>query len=343
MVTTLRPARADDATFIAEMVAEAVSWDRPAGSAPPAVADIREEPRVADYFDDWQRAGDDGFVAEVDGRPVGACWYRWFTGDRPGYGFLGEEVPGLGLAVRDGFRGQGIGTSLLGATIDLARESGAAALSLSVADGNGARRLYERAGFRPLELDEGGSWTMRLTLDSAREATAPDPRLQIRDATAPDPLLRIRNAHEGDVNAIVGLMEEMAAFFGERTTATPGSVLAMLHDETCGVLVAELDDEIVGVVAWYLYRSLFSARLSAVIEDISVAAPHRDEGVGRALLREAIGRIQHKDVTQTLIAAAFQNERAKHLYRSLGFVDDDLLMLLSAEKGGPGTATKEQA
>jgi len=38
------------------------------------------------------------------------------------------------------------------------------ALSLSVADGNRARRLYERAGFEPVELDDGGSWTMRLAL-----------------------------------------------------------------------------------------------------------------------------------------------------------------------------------
>jgi ribosomal protein S18 acetylase RimI-like enzyme len=217
----------------------------------------------------------------------------------------------------------------------LARESGVRTLSLSVADGNRARRLYERAGFKPVELDDGGSWTMRLTLDSARDATTPDPRLRIREATAPDPRLRIRDARAGDVHAIISLMAEMAAFFGERTTATPESVLEMLGDETCGALVAELDDEIVGVIAWYFYRSLFNAKRCAVIEDISVTAARRDGGIGRALLREALARIRPMDVAQTLVAAAFHNERARHLYRSLGFVDDDLLMLLNAKEGAP--------
>lgn len=321
-MATLRRIGAGDAGLIAEMVAEAVSWDRPARSSPPAVDELLAEPRIADYVDGWPRPGDDGFVAEVDGRPVGACWYRRFTSDRPGYGFLGDDVPGLGLALQEGFRSQGIGTKLLAATIALARESGVRTLSLSVADGNRhARHLYERAGFELLELDEGGSWTMRLTVEAALDVAASAARLGIRDA------------RESDVPAIVGLMGEMAAFFGEATTATPESVLAMLGDKSCGTLVAEPDGEVVGVVAWYFYRSLFNAQRCAVIEDICVTAAQRDQGIGRALLWEALERIQPEDTAHTLIAAAFRNERAKHLYRSLGFVDDDLLMLLSSEGG----------
>lgn len=166
-VVEIRRLRADDGPFVAEMVAEAVGWDRPAGSAPPNVDDIRAVARVADYFEGWPRDGDEGFVAEVDGAPIGACWLRRFTPERPGYGFLGDDVPGLGLAVREHHRGQGVGTTLLASTVDLARAQGVAALSLSVADGNRARRLYERAGFEPVELDDGGSWTMRLALTGA--------------------------------------------------------------------------------------------------------------------------------------------------------------------------------
>ena len=156
----LRRIRADDGALVAEMVAEAVGWDRPEGSPPPPVDGLRAVARVADYFEGWPRDGDDGFVSEVEGTPVGACWFRRFTAAHPGYGFLGEDVPGIGLAVRERYRGQGVGTTLLAATIDLARGQGVATLSLSVAAGNRARRLYERAGFEPVELDEGGSWTM---------------------------------------------------------------------------------------------------------------------------------------------------------------------------------------
>jgi GNAT superfamily N-acetyltransferase len=96
--------------------------------------------------------------------PIGACWFRRFSAADPGYGFLGEDVCGISLAVRPEYRRAGTGTLLLAAVIDLARERTVAALGLSVAGGNRqARRLYERAGFAPVGR-EGESLTMRLDL-----------------------------------------------------------------------------------------------------------------------------------------------------------------------------------
>ncbi len=167
---SIRQARRMDIGFLTAMLAEAASWDRPAGAAPPAPAEIVCEPQVADYVEDWGREGDTGVVAEWDGEPVGACWFRRFTSAHPGYGFLGENAPGLGLAVRPAFRGRGVGTRLLAAAIDLARRRGVDALSLSVAEVNPARRLYERAGFEKVGR-EGESLTMRLRLTDERPVT----------------------------------------------------------------------------------------------------------------------------------------------------------------------------
>jgi ribosomal protein S18 acetylase RimI-like enzyme len=160
----LRPAGPGDAAFLAEMLAEAASWGRPPGEAPPGPGDVLATPQVADYVEDWGRDGDGGVIAEWDGEPVGACWFRRFTAAHPGYGFLGVDVPGIGLAVREGFRRRGVGSRLLEAAVSAIRESGAPAVGLSVELGNGrARRLYDRAGFEPLGR-EGGSMTMRLRL-----------------------------------------------------------------------------------------------------------------------------------------------------------------------------------
>ena len=109
----LRRATEADAAFIADMLAEAASWERPPGEPPSAVADLLAVPQVADYFEGWGRAGDEGIVAEVDGGRAGACWYRRFTAERPGYGFLGEEVPGLGLGVAPALRRRGLGSAVL--------------------------------------------------------------------------------------------------------------------------------------------------------------------------------------------------------------------------------------
>jgi ribosomal protein S18 acetylase RimI-like enzyme len=143
------------------MLVEGFAW-RP-GSSRPAVGELLANSHAALYVEDWGRPGDAGVIAEEDGQPVGACWYRLFTVARHGYGFVGESVPELSLAVREHARGRGVGTDLIDAIADVARSERLGALSLSVEEENPALRLYERAGFERVEL-AGNAWTMQLQL-----------------------------------------------------------------------------------------------------------------------------------------------------------------------------------
>jgi GNAT superfamily N-acetyltransferase len=161
-MVTIRHAGPHDAAFLLEMLAEAASWDRPPGSPPRALEDVLAGPS-AHYADGWPRAGDAGAIAEIDGRMVGACWFRYLTADDPGWGYVADDVPEISIAVREDARGRGIGTCLLDETIALARDRGLRALSLSVSDGNHARRIYDRAGFVPVDRDDEAT-TMLLTL-----------------------------------------------------------------------------------------------------------------------------------------------------------------------------------
>jgi len=103
-------------------------------------------------------------IAEVDGRPVGACWFRLMTAERPGYGFIAEDIPDIGLAVSPAFQGRGIGRRLLETAIAQAQGLGFASLGISVAEENRrACRLYESVGFVAIGR-EGDSLTMRLDL-----------------------------------------------------------------------------------------------------------------------------------------------------------------------------------
>jgi ribosomal protein S18 acetylase RimI-like enzyme len=160
---------AGDEPLVAAMLAEAASWERPRGDPPYPLSDLLAIPEVADYVQGWGRAGDAGVVAEVDGAPAGACWYRRFTAEHPGYGFI-AAVPGLGIGVEPARQGLGIGRALLAATIELAREQGHKALGLSVSERNViARKLYEGAGF-VIVGREGDGLTMRLDLRGRAEA-----------------------------------------------------------------------------------------------------------------------------------------------------------------------------
>ncbi|MFF7813405.1 GNAT family N-acetyltransferase [Streptomyces sp. NPDC007945] len=154
----LRPATADDADFLVEMLLEAFNWKGPRFRR----EEILATPHFAHYVTGWPRAGDFGVVAEdASGEPVGAVWARTFPADDPGYGYVDPEVPELTVGVLPGHRGRGVGGALLDAVVERAARSGVARLSLSVEDGNRAAALYASRGFVTVGR-EGDSDTMVL-------------------------------------------------------------------------------------------------------------------------------------------------------------------------------------
>jgi ribosomal protein S18 acetylase RimI-like enzyme len=77
-------------------------------------------------------------VIEVDGSPAG----RLYVHRGP------SDIRIMDIALAPGFRGRGIGTSLLRSLMDEADES-ARKLSIHVEQNNPARSLYDRLGFLP--------------------------------------------------------------------------------------------------------------------------------------------------------------------------------------------------
>jgi ribosomal protein S18 acetylase RimI-like enzyme len=152
----VRPASAEDFTFLATMLGEAAVWrpDKPT----PTAGQVLGDQRYALYLAGWPRQGDYGLVAEQQG-PVGAAWYRTFTEASHGHGFVAEDVPELAIAVIASRRHEGIGRRLLVDLIEASIAQEYPAISLSVARDNPARRLYESSGFVPV-AKRGSSWTM---------------------------------------------------------------------------------------------------------------------------------------------------------------------------------------
>ncbi len=164
----LREASAADVDLLVDLLLEAVSWT---GEARMTRNALLADPHLVRYVERWPRPGDLGLVAEAPDRSgssaptraVGAAWLRTLTAAAPGYGYVADDVPELSMAVVPGWRGQGVGTELLTAVLERARQRGDRAVSLSVEDGNDvARRMYERVGFRAVGR-VGGSDTLLLT------------------------------------------------------------------------------------------------------------------------------------------------------------------------------------
>ena len=134
----LRPADRHDVRFLRDMLRHAYHW---------RIAEDEERP-VYRYVQNWGRPGDAGVVAMEGPHAYGAAWYRLFTANEPGFGFVDERTPELTIAVVPSRRGKGAGRELLEALLEQARENGHPAVSLST--GPEQRVYYEHFGFEPV-------------------------------------------------------------------------------------------------------------------------------------------------------------------------------------------------
>ena len=137
-----------DASRIADIY---VAMARHHSALDPAEYRVQEHAAVMTRFRAELEAADEAdlhLVAEVDGVVVGQL--DAFLRPLPSAGSMRMPRRGalIGIAVDEDWRGRGIGTALMHAAEDWARDRGLDMLELDVADANGdARRLYERLGY----------------------------------------------------------------------------------------------------------------------------------------------------------------------------------------------------
>lgn len=91
--------------------------------------------------------GDFGWVAEARNEAIGVVWAQHLPPGDPGYGFLDEDTPEVGLWVREDWRGRGLGRALLRCAQGDARTQQVPRISLSVEADNHAKKLYLAEGF----------------------------------------------------------------------------------------------------------------------------------------------------------------------------------------------------
>jgi GNAT superfamily N-acetyltransferase len=155
---TVRPLEPQEFEFFTDMHYESIHI--PQGKPPKH--ELLNEPHLKKYHEGWGRKGDRAIVALKDDQLTGAAWYRVFDEANPGYGYVDNETPELGIAIHPNFRGMGIGRLLMKELIQQAARDGYPSLSLSVDPQNApAVELYQKLGFIYFGIS-GTSWTMKL-------------------------------------------------------------------------------------------------------------------------------------------------------------------------------------
>lgn len=146
MTIIVRKTGSEDMSFLREMLYEAIFI--PEGEEKPHPS-IIDNPDIYKYLSGWMKKTDTGFIAEADGRAVGAAWARLFeSAAAGGYGFINSDTPELCLAVYENYRNRGVGTALMNSLLAELKLRRYEHLSLSVDKQNRAVDLYKRLGFK---------------------------------------------------------------------------------------------------------------------------------------------------------------------------------------------------
>ncbi|MCJ8009187.1 GNAT family N-acetyltransferase [Lederbergia wuyishanensis] len=153
----IRNIKESEIEFLKDMMYESIHIPE---NKPPK-EELLNLPHLKKYNENWGRAGDRALLAEdSDGNPLGAAWYRLFNEQNKGYGYVDSFTPELGIAVSPEARGMGIGSLLMKALIERAKDDGFKGLSLSVDPHNEqAVHVYKKLGFEECGLS-GTSVTM---------------------------------------------------------------------------------------------------------------------------------------------------------------------------------------
>ncbi|MDO4786557.1 MAG: GNAT family N-acetyltransferase [Fretibacterium sp.] len=112
--------------------------------------DIIKHPDLQIYVSDFGKKNDVCYVAEVEGKIVGAVWTRIIND----YGHVDDETPSLSISLLKEYRNLGIGTELMKQILLTLKEQEYKQVSLSVQKVNYAVRMYKRVGFEVVRENE---------------------------------------------------------------------------------------------------------------------------------------------------------------------------------------------
>jgi ribosomal protein S18 acetylase RimI-like enzyme len=120
---------------------------------------------------------------------------------------------------------------------------------------------------------------------------------------------RLRSFEESDLQNVIALVHEI---FNE--TYDPNLYIGLAKEWPEGVMVAELNGELVGFLLSTIQRPMQSRVLILGIKEI-----FRDKGIGRALMHSIINRSIIRGNRNMTLEVRTSNERGQAFYSRLGF------------------------
>ena len=142
--------------------------------------------------------------------------------------------------------------------------------------------------------------------------------------------IKVRRATANDAADIQGLVRELAETVGDAPPVEE-DVKTRLGEllETPGARVLVVEDErgVVGAVSFWIKPDLAHGDVVVEVPMLVVADGRRRTGVGRLLMEEVRSVASNNNASQIELVATRTNVVARDFYRSLGFVEADVVSL----------------
>lgn len=151
MEPTIRPLKREEQPLLEAFLYQAIFQRDTQNMLPRSII---YQPDIWVYIKEYGKPDDHCLLAELDSQIAGAVWARILSGPVKGFGNIDEHTPEFAISLYPGFRGQGIGTRLMQAMLQLLREKGYPKASLAVQKDNYAVTLYQKVGFSILRETE---------------------------------------------------------------------------------------------------------------------------------------------------------------------------------------------
>jgi ribosomal protein S18 acetylase RimI-like enzyme len=142
--------------------------------------------------------------------------------------------------------------------------------------------------------------------------------------------INARDATTEDAGGIHGLARELAETVGDEPPteeATRTRLEELLDEPRARVLVAENEAGIVGGASFWIKPDLAHGDTVIEVPMLVVAEDHRRAGVGKLLMEEVRNVASDNGASQIELVATRANVTAREFYRSLGFVEADVVSL----------------
>jgi len=143
----------------------------------------------------------------------------------------------------------------------------------------------------------------------------------------------IRLANQADQTALIGLLNDFAqeALAPLTTEHLTAAVTPLLRGTELGeVWVLEHEQNLIGylVIGWGW--GIESGGREALIDEVFVSQPHRNQGLGAQLVEAALARAKELDAKTVFLETEQSNPESRKLYQNLGFEVEDSVWMRKA-------------